>query len=119
MARVPIGTTQVAQERPPRAFRTSKRRLSTTPAAALLCGTQWELPGLPGWDGTPARAASGSPGPAPRLAQGAQLPPPGHFWNKLERSARGGPTTRGCSARRGPRLAAATDSAAEVDLVQV
>lgn len=54
MARVPIGTTQVAQERPPRAFRTSKRRLSTTLAAALLCGTQWELPGLPGWDGTPA-----------------------------------------------------------------
>ena len=50
------------------------------------------------------------------LAQKPQLPPPGYFRNKLERSAQGDPSLRGRRARRGPRLEAATDSAAEVDL---
>ena len=50
------------------------------------------------------------------LAQKPQLPPPGYFRNKLERSAQGDPSLLGRRARRGPRLEAATDSAAEVDL---
>ena len=50
------------------------------------------------------------------LAQKPQLPPPGYVRNKLERSTQGEPSLRGRRARRGPRLQAATDSAAEVDL---
>lgn len=89
-------------------------------SVARLCGTQWELPGLLGWDGHPCLRSFGVPLDLFQLlAQGTQLPPPGHFWNKLERSALGDPSPRGLRARRGPRLAATTHSAAKVDLGEV
>lgn len=109
------GTTQVAQKRPPKTFWTSKRPFSTSLYSAAL----WHivgLPGLPRWDGHPCLSSLGSLDLLYMLAQKPQLPPPGHFWNKLERSTQGEPSLRGRRALRGPRLEAATDSAAEVDL---
>ena len=109
------GTTQVAQKRPPKTFWTSKRPFSTS----LYSSALWQVVGTarpPKMAWAPMPKQPGVPGSALHVGSEATAAPSGYFRNKLERSAQGDPSLRGRRARRGPRLEAATDSAAEVDL---
>lgn len=109
------GTTQVAQKRPPKTFWTSKRPFSTSLYSAAL----WQVVGTArppkmGWAPVPKQL--GVPASALHVGSEATAAPAGLRPEQVGEVHAGRAITPGSRARRGPRLEAATDSAAEVDL---
>lgn len=109
------GTTQVAQKRPPKTFWTSKRPFSTSLySSALLQVVGTARPPKMGWAPVPKQL--GVPGSALHVGSEATAAPAGLRPEQVGEVHAGRAITPGSRARRGPRLEAATDSAAEVDL---
>lgn len=109
------GTTQVAQKRPPKTFWTSKRPFSTSLYSAAL----WHVVGTArppkmGWAPVPKQL--GVPGSALHVGSEATAAPAGLSPEQVGEVRAGRPITPGAQSSQGPRLEAATDSAAEVDL---